>query len=134
MNNTLPKKRVNIYESFTSNKKIFNESSDIEDYNIEDEDAATEIDLFIENDGNLYRQQFIPIIKNIKRKIKSGKYDHKLAPKLWIYLIENGMKKYAKEFGGTWNDLLSKQDRMKLATMYADRYYEQIQDGEFDDF
>lgn len=95
--------------------------------------AMGEIEMFIDNNGNLYRQQFLPIIKNIQRKIKSGKYDHALAPKLWGYLIENGMKLYAKENRDPrWMNLLSTKDRKVLAQKYADVYYDEIMNGNFD--
>ena len=98
-----------------------------------DPTAMSEIEMFIDNNRNLYRQQFLPIIKNIQRKIKSGKYDHALAPKLWGYLIENGMKLYAKENRDPrWIDLLSTKDRKVLAQKYADVYYDEIMNGNFD--
>ncbi len=37
-----------------------------------DSDAMNELKLFINNDEDLYRRQFMPIIANIKRKIKRG--------------------------------------------------------------
>ena len=95
--------------------------------------AMGEIEMYIDNNGNLYRQQFLPIIKNIQRKIKAGRYDHALAPKLWGYLIENGMKMYAKENRDPrWMDLLSTKDRKVLAQKYADVYYDEIMNGNFD--
>lgn len=100
----------------------------------DDPNMAYELELFMENDGQLYRQQFIPIIKNIQRKIKSGKYDHSQAPKLWMYYVENGLKKYAKELGSgmAWNQYLSVKDRKVLAMKLADVNYDEIilQDGE----
>lgn len=94
----------------------------------DDPDMAYELELFMENDGQLYRQQFIPIIKNIQRKIKSGKYDHSQAPKLWMYYVENGLKKYAKELGSgmAWNQYLSVKDRKVLAMKLADINYDEI--------
>ena len=35
-----------------------------------DTDAVNELDSFIMNDEDLYRRRFMPIITNIKRKIK----------------------------------------------------------------
>lgn len=94
----------------------------------DDPDMVYELELFLENDGQLYRQQFIPIIKNIQRKIKSGKYDHSQAPKLWMYYVENGLKKYAKELGSgmAWNQYLSVKDRKVLAMKLADINYDEI--------
>ena len=53
-----------------------------------------ELKMYIENDGQLYKQRLVPIVKNIQRKMKSGKYDHKKAPKLWMYLVKDGANKY----------------------------------------
>ena len=36
----------------------------------QDSDAVNELDLFIMNDEDLYRRRFMPIITNIKRKLK----------------------------------------------------------------
>jgi hypothetical protein len=63
--------------------------------------AAEELYLFIENDGQLYRQQGEPILKNLVQKIDRGIYDSVKAAKLYGYLIENGAKKYAKEFASS---------------------------------
>ena len=51
--------------------------------------AVNELRLFIENDRDLYRQQFLPIVENIKRKLNRGIYDPEKAPKLWLYLGVN---------------------------------------------
>lgn len=63
---------------------------------------ARELALFIENDADLYRQQYSPIQKNLARKIVKGVFQKALALKLIVYLVENGRKKYAKEFGDVW--------------------------------
>ncbi len=62
-----------------------------------------ELSMFIINDGDLYRQQAQPIIKNLRKKIASGKYDATKALKLWGYLANSGAQKYTKEFGGSGN-------------------------------
>tara|TARA_B100002003_G_scaffold249043_1_gene284311 strand:+ start:1343 stop:1666 length:324 start_codon:yes stop_codon:yes gene_type:complete len=91
-------------------------------------DEVNELKLYIENDPNLYKQKLIPIVKNIQRKMKSGKYDHKKAPKLWKYLVDEGVKKYAKEFPDV---KFSKQEREAVAQEFADEYKDEIeaQDG-----
>jgi hypothetical protein len=60
---------------------------------------ARELALFIENDGDLYRQQTTPIILNLARKIKRGIFSHVKAANLFRYLADNGAKKYSAEFG-----------------------------------
>ena len=125
-----------IYEETTQEMKESSTSmfkgDDYYDRMAQDPTAMREIELYIENDGDLYRQQFMPIIQNIQRKMKSGKYDHSLSPKLWGYLVENGMKKYGKEFGDRWNTLLSTKDRKILAQKLADAYYDEIMLGNYD--
>ena len=94
-----------------------------------DKDMVIELKLYIDNDGDLYKQRLIPIVKNIQKKMKSGKYDHKKAPKLWMYLVTDGAKKYLKD--GFYNFKFSKQEKEAVAQMYADEYKDEIeaQDG-----
>jgi|TARA_B110001454_G_scaffold94533_1_gene89868 hypothetical protein len=91
-------------------------------------DEAVELKMFIDNDPDLYRQRLIPIVKNIQKKMKSGKYDHSKAPKLWKYLVDDGAKKYAKEFPGVKFD---KKVKDYVAQEFADEYKDEIesQDG-----
>ena len=94
-----------------------------------DKNMVIELKLYIENDGDLYKQKIIPIVKNIQKKMKSGKYDHKKAPKLWKYLVDDGAKKYQKEFPGV---KFSRQEKDAVAQEFADEYKDEIeaQDGE----
>ena len=59
---------------------------------------ARELALFIENDATLYRQQYKPIALNYARKMVKGNFNKEMAIKGIIYLVENGRKKYSKEF------------------------------------
>ena len=90
-----------------------------------------ELELFIMNDQDLYRQMFMPIIMNIVRKMKRGVYNHKLAPKLWQYLVDQGAKKYVQEFGGTVRGTFPKRARQELASDLADEQMEMIKAGEY---
>jgi hypothetical protein len=92
-----------------------------------DATAARELKLYIENDRDLYKQQIVPIIKNVQRKMKSGKYDHRQAPKLWMYLVDNGAKKYVKEFGGDVKTMFPKDLRLSIANEFANEYKAEIE-------
>ena len=94
-----------------------------------DGNMVIELKLYIDNDSQLYKQRLIPIVKNIQKKMKSGKYDHKKASKLWMYLVTDGAKKYAKEFPDV---KFSKQEKEAVAQEFADEYKDEIeaQDGE----
>lgn len=96
-----------------------------------DKHAANELQLYIENDGQLYRQQFQPIVNNIKRKIKSGKLDESKLPQLFMYLVDNGAKKYQKEFGNE-DFSFDKKTRQYVAREMAKDTLHQIKNGEYD--
>lgn len=99
-----------------------------------DPNAAREIELYAENDGDLYRQQRRPILINLTKKYKKGTYDVQKALKLWRYFIDSAMKKYNKEFGSRgdkWFDLLSTSDRQLLAEKWAKETKEEFDLGNF---
>ena len=96
-----------------------------------DPDAAREIELFAENDGDLYRQQRRPILINLSKKYQKGTYYNLKAAKLWRYFIDTAMKKYQKEFGGrgAWHKLLSTSDRQILAEKWAEETRQEFESG-----
>ena len=101
-----------------------------------DPDAAREIELYADNDSQLYFQMRKPILINLGKKYKKGTYDIDKAAKLWRYYIEAAMKKYNKEFGSRgdkWFELLNTNDRNLLARDYAIRTKEEFELGNFVD-
>jgi hypothetical protein len=89
-----------------------------------DEHAKNELDLYAENTSELYNQKK-SILANIARRLKSGKYDHSLAPKLWMYWVDAAAKRYTQEFGGHGDAIsviFNKATREALAKELADRY------------
>ena len=90
-----------------------------------------ELELFIMNDQDLYRQMFMPIIMNLARKMKRGVYNHQMAPKLWQYLVDQGAKKYVMQYGGTVRNTFPKKARMELAKDMADEQMEMLKAGEY---
>lgn len=89
---------------------------------------SDELVLYADNDEPLYRQSYMPIIENLKKKVAKGKYDPVLATKLWMYHADRAAKKYAKEFAtpGEWNRIFSVKDRKEAAAhweQYARREY-----------
>ena len=100
-----------------------------------DSDAVNELDSFIMNNEDLYRRRFMPIISNIKRKMKKNVYDHEKAQKLWMYLVDDAAKEYVKEYGSTQDDVASmfpKETREQVARIISDRELENIKQGEYD--
>tara|TARA_Y100000356_G_C11012218_1_gene158911 strand:- start:7 stop:363 length:357 start_codon:yes stop_codon:yes gene_type:complete len=100
-----------------------------------DSDAVNELDTFIMNNEDLYRRRFMPIISNIKRKLKKNVYDHEKAQKLWMYLVDDAAKEYVKEYGSTQDDVATmfpKETRQQVARIISDRELEHIKQGEYD--
>ena len=100
-----------------------------------DSDAMNELKLFINNDEDLYRRQFMPIIQNIKRRITNGTYDHEKAPRLWLYLVDAAARKYVNEFGSPdqdVKDMFPKDLRDAIALDMANEEFEKIKAGEYD--
>ena len=92
------------------------------------QDLADELELLATNDGDLYRRQYMPIIKNLMRKRAKNIYDHNLAIKLWRYLIDNVAKKEAGpmarvKFQGLVRNLAAKS--------IADMELGKMDDGEY---
>ena len=90
-----------------------------------DANAERELYLFVNNERSLMRQK-VSIIKNIKQKMKSDRYDHSKAPKLWQYWVDNGAKLYVKEFGGSVKDTFSKDVRQSVAVQFANEMQAEI--------
>lgn len=83
-----------------------------------DTHAATELKLYIDNDGDLYRRQTTSILKNLATKKARGVYQHDLAVKLFGYLVQAGAKKYADEFEPTlrvWHQIFDAPTRKAVA-------------------
>ncbi len=101
-----------------------------------DSDAVNELDSFIMNDEDLYRRRFMPIITNIRRKMKRNVYDHEKVIKLWMYLVDDAARKYVQDNGSPdedVKDMFPKETRLKVAQVIADREKENIENGEYDD-
>mgnify|MGYP006215914725 CR=1 FL=1 len=90
-----------------------------------------ELRLFIDNDARLYKSRYIPILKNLSKFKKKGKYKSKLAIKAFMYLIDDGAKQYIKDYGGD-QSTFSKKDKLELAKDYTEEFESQYNNQEFD--
>ena len=108
--------------------KCAEEFTSLRDRDITSADDVTELVLYITNDADLYHQRAVPMIENLKKKVKKGTYDRELAVKLWQYLADDGVRKYDKEFGSKRGSLtlLNKATRQEIARQLRDYYEEQI--------
>ena len=102
-----------------------------QDSGVDYTEEKRELELFIMNDQDLYRQMFLPILMNLARKMKRGVYNHQMAPKLWQYLVDQGARKYVMQNGGTVRNTFPKQARIELAKDMADEQMEMLKAGEY---
>ncbi len=100
------------------------------------EDDVRELVLFIDNDGDLYRQMTTPIMKNLAKKMLKGTYNHELAVKGWGHLANAGAKKYTQEFGtpgpnGSYGNF-DVATRKAAAAELAEAFESAVKAGDFD--
>lgn len=88
-----------------------------------DEDTVRELEIMADNDALLYKQSFIPIVKNLLRKKMKGVYDHDLAKKLWKYHMDRTNKQFS--LGAT------PDDRREAASRLADRQEFEMDQGNY---
>jgi hypothetical protein len=98
---------------------------------MEQSDEERELELYIDNDVALYNQRKFPIEKNLIKKVASGTFDINQAPKIYKYLIDDGIKKYTKDFGGI---SLSKSEKENLAKDYVNKFLDDADGGQFDEY
>ena len=100
-----------------------------------DDQAATELKLYIDNDAALRRQQHVPIWKNLATKKVRSQYKHDLAAKLFGYLVEAGAKKYAQEFGSpgqSWHQMFPVPTRKAAAEALTRDFESEFELGNYD--
>jgi hypothetical protein len=96
-----------------------------------DQHAATELKLYIDNDGDLYRSQTTSILKNLATKRARGQYKHDLAVKLFGYLVESGAKKYAKGYQ-PWHKMFDVATRKAVAEALTKDFEGEAKLGNYD--
>ena len=98
-------------------------------------DAVNELDLYINNNEDLYRKGFMPLIYNLRTDVNSNRYNHENAIKQWNLIVNDAARKYVKEFGKPHEDvkdMFPQETRNKVAQVLADREFENIKKGEYD--
>jgi hypothetical protein len=93
-----------------------------------DEQAADELVLYIDNTNGLAlgssQGQGKSIRENLLRKVKAGKYDHELAIKGVLYVVETGAKQYAREFSDLrqWSTMFPPATRYEAARQLVESF------------
>lgn len=92
-------------------------------------DAAHELVLHADNHAQLHHSSHQPIIKNLKKKAKSGKYDSEKAKKLWGYHADRAAQTYHKEHGDKhtkWHHMFSTSDRKQAAAHWEAHHRHEV--------
>ena len=99
-----------------------------------DDDALRELELYAENDQDLYSRSYVPIAKNLSKKFKKKTYDSELAKKLWKYHADRAAQKYGKDHAGGAKDgmrMFSPDTRRALAAQLEDSWRSEMEAGNF---
>tara|TARA_B100001287_G_scaffold276164_1_gene286041 strand:- start:857 stop:2392 length:1536 start_codon:yes stop_codon:yes gene_type:complete len=107
--------------------------------NVDYDEAARELSIFIIGDKELYQKQAKRIVLNLAKKMANRTFDRAKSVKAFKSLADNGAKKYLWEFGGysgrrprNWSQIagfgyFTPTSRREAAAMLLEHYMDQIQ-------
>lgn len=95
-----------------------------------------ELEIFVNNDADIYKRIMEPIIKNLMTKRAQGKYKSDMAVKAFMYAVDSGAKKYAKDHANAneWNTIFPKNVRTEVAKSLRDDFEEEAEEGNYDEY
>jgi len=106
---------------------------------ISDSHAANELAIYVANespDRSATGRQRDYIIEAMKRKVRRGVFDERLAPKAFEHLAVTAAKQYSKEFsdGKDWNTIFTASTRRNAAVIMFKHYRDEIMEPESDEY
>lgn len=123
------KKKPGFYVNEPKKKKVTKEETML--VTEEMSDAAHELVLHADNHAQLHHGSHMPIINNLKRKMKKGTYDSEKAKKLWHYHADRAAQSYHKEYGDKatpWHKMFSTADRKQAAAHWEAHHREELKE------
>lgn len=89
--------------------------------------------LFGDNDGDLHRQSFQPVVSNLSKKMDKGVYDSAKGAVLWGYHADKAAQAYAKQMpsGQPWHKQFPTSVRKEAAGHWERENAGRIKRGEF---
>lgn len=99
-----------------------------------DKESARELSLFVDNDGDLYRQMVTPWIKNLIAKIARGQFNYKKAKMgLAKHLFTEGAKRYTKQYAtGDYKQIFNKATIEAAAEEWLIEFLDEAELGNYD--
>lgn len=90
---------------------------------------AKELELYIENDRDIYKNDIVPFLKFLRRKLKNTKMwknkDTVAALRVFKQIAEKAARKYEKEHGTAGDTIFDASDIQKAAESVLDFYLEE---------
>jgi len=99
--------------------------------NSESAHRCHELELFLQTTGSLYPKRKA-IGAQLARKRAAGKYDAKLAPKAWQFVVDEAAKLYAREIVHTpsaWSRMFPPDVRRAVAISKAEQWEQNAKAG-----
>lgn len=90
--------------------------------------AVRELEIYADNTRNVYFQNIMPTVENLRKKRERGLYDRTLAVKAWMYVANAAAKAYAAEFcerGAAWHKVFPASVRRVVADRMERHYYDE---------
>ena len=95
-----------------------------------DSNAARELELYADNDHELYHLKLHTYWTAALKKVQAGKFDPEKAVKLFEYYTERAAQKYVREFGGSMGSVFSVATRRAAARECVAEFISALQSGE----
>lgn len=87
--------------------------------------AATELELYLLNDGAVYQAYYLPVCQNLARRRARGEFDRDRGLRAMRNVTDTAAKQYTLEHGSMvdrWHDIFPKGDRDRVAETLLDRF------------
>ena len=99
---------------------------------VKETEESRELYLYAINDGDIYRQSIVPIVRNLAKKYSKGQFDADKAVDAFYYAAEAAAKKYCREFARTEDapSVFNVTARFTCASAMVDYYMENIENND----
>lgn len=91
-----------------------------------DLETAEELFMFAVNDSETYFNSLSPVMDNMDKKRRAGKFDAEKAVKGFCHSAEHAARRYCQLFGGIWCQVFNPATRRAAAALFLDRYLSDV--------
>ena len=114
--------RIAALRASQTKKPVQEENTHTNKIDLQGEEMTTY--LAVIHSAQIYRSRILSIVKNYKKKLKSGKYNPELAVKGFVYAVEDGLAERTKQTGVKMR--LTGEQKLKVARELLDYYSDEI--------